>query len=532
MRVFAEQHNETQQTNSSASAILTRTNASQSHDVDLNPVQPESSGNSCSWDFSRIRVLAAGPTQTPLIQPKLVNEQVEDPLEREADHVADQVMAKREEPISKTQTREASIGDESEMRDGSPLPKSQRAFFESTLGHDFAAVRIHSNSRSSDLARSVNARAFTLGRDIVFGKGEYRPESRDGARLLAHELAHVVQQHASQPTIQRQPATKPAPSDPFGQGGVYEQLQILREAGTLPFSEYEAVERPKDIKDPKKATAVWGHEVMLKRYERCSAALDKLAQLKDQRAVPLLIDIVEGKVFGPKDFEDDKKLLLKKETLTTLAKIGGSVALWKLHELLNSQDPEERMMAAGAYSAASGRVAVADLRIALQQETDVTLKKQIILALGNVSDLDAKTKQTIVTELLDIMEKSTVELKRVAVNAIGRLQLKTATDPLIKELKAHLGIALLAADIVWALGDIGDDRAVEILLIMLEKHGSASVRSSAARALGKIGGTKAISALKTRLDQEPDSLVRAVIQQSLGPLPIFHWEFKSDETTP
>jgi len=170
MRVFAEKPNEIQQAKSPKFTIFNP----QTHDQNSTPAHPESSShvtaNSRSWDFSSIRVLAAGPTQTPLIQPKLVNEQVEDPLEREADHVADQVMAKREEPISETQTREPSIGDESEMGDGSPLPKSQRAFFESTLGHDFAAVRIHSNSRSSDLARSVNARAFTLGRDIVFAK--------------------------------------------------------------------------------------------------------------------------------------------------------------------------------------------------------------------------------------------------------------------------------------------------------------------------------------------------------------------------
>lgn len=419
---------------------------------------------------------------------------------------------------------------ESEMKGlnghGSPLPKSQRAFFESTFGHDFKAVRIHSDSRSADLARIINARAFTLGQDIVFGTGEYRPESRDGARLLAHELAHVVQQRATQPTIQRQPVTKPAPNDPFAQGGTYEQLQILREAGTLPFAEYEAIERPKGkIKD-------WALEVMIQRYQRCSAALEKLGELKDQRAVPLLIDIVDDKVFGPKDFDDDHKLKLKEETAATLGKIGGSVALWKLHELLNSNDPTERMMAARAYSATSGRVAVADLRIALMQETDDTLKIQIIFALGKVSGLDAKTKQTIVNDLLSLMEHLTLDVKRAAVNALGRLQLKTATEPLIKELKDHHGIALLAADLERALGNIGDDRAVDVLVIMLEKHGTPSVRSAAATALGQIGGSKALDTLKRRLNQEPDSMVRAVIRQALGPLPILHWEFKSDQSTP
>ena len=77
--------------------------------------------------------------------------------------------------ISKTEsaTREASGGAEIRVLNGrgSPLPTSQRTFFESRFGHDFTAVRVHSDSRSAELARSVNARAFTLGQDIVFGTG-------------------------------------------------------------------------------------------------------------------------------------------------------------------------------------------------------------------------------------------------------------------------------------------------------------------------------------------------------------------------
>lgn len=347
---------------------------------------------------------------------------------------------------------------------------------------------------------------------------------RDGARLIGHELGHVVQQRASQPTIQRQPA----PNDPFAPGGTYEQLQILRGSGTLESYEYNAIPRPKDG-TPKENTEKWNYEVQIRRAKKFSAALARLGELKDQRAVRLLIEIVEDKIIGPNDFTPEQILALKDEALTTLAKIGGSVALWKLHELLNSNDPNERMKAARAYSAASGRVAVVDLRIALMQETDETLKIQIISALGNVSGLDAKTKQTIVTELLSIVEHEPLNIKRAAITALGRLQVKTATEPLIKELKDHHSIPELAGDIEWALGDIGDDRAVDILVIMLEKHGSPSVRSGAARALGQIGGDKAHAALKRQLKQEPDKGVRTTIARALAP-PILHWEFKSAES--
>lgn len=77
---------------------------------------------------------------------------------------------------------------------GQPIPKSVRAFFEPRFGRDFSQVRIHSDSKVAQLARSINARAFTLGRNIVFNEGEYSPETQLGKRLLAHELTHFVQQ--------------------------------------------------------------------------------------------------------------------------------------------------------------------------------------------------------------------------------------------------------------------------------------------------------------------------------------------------
>ena len=69
-----------------------------------------------------------------------------------------------------------------------------RRFFEPRLGTDLSGVRIHARGRSADLARAVNARAFTIGRDVVFGSGQFAPQTSDGRRLLAHELAHVAQQ--------------------------------------------------------------------------------------------------------------------------------------------------------------------------------------------------------------------------------------------------------------------------------------------------------------------------------------------------
>jgi hypothetical protein len=77
---------------------------------------------------------------------------------------------------------------------GQPLPPNQRAFYESRMGHDFSGVRIHAGTQAVDTAQSVQARAFTLGNNIVFNKGQYSPNNLEGKKLLAHELTHVVQQ--------------------------------------------------------------------------------------------------------------------------------------------------------------------------------------------------------------------------------------------------------------------------------------------------------------------------------------------------
>jgi hypothetical protein len=65
---------------------------------------------------------------------------------------------------------------------------------ERRFGRSFADVRIHAGARAGESARDVGARAYTQGRDIAFAAGEYRPGTADGLSLLAHELAHVVQQ--------------------------------------------------------------------------------------------------------------------------------------------------------------------------------------------------------------------------------------------------------------------------------------------------------------------------------------------------
>jgi hypothetical protein len=92
---------------------------------------------------------------------------------------------------------------ESGAPSGAPLPDTVRQTFETRFGHEFGQVRVHADGRAADAAAALDARAFTAGSEIVFGAGQYAPQSPAGQRLLAHELAHVVQSGGSGQTVYR-----------------------------------------------------------------------------------------------------------------------------------------------------------------------------------------------------------------------------------------------------------------------------------------------------------------------------------------
>ena len=87
------------------------------------------------------------------------------------------------------------------------LPPSTLSFMEERFGNDFSNVRVHSSERAAESAESINARAYTSGNDIVFNSGEYQPHTPSGQRLLAHELAHTLQQTGG---VQRKQSPAPA----------------------------------------------------------------------------------------------------------------------------------------------------------------------------------------------------------------------------------------------------------------------------------------------------------------------------------
>jgi len=96
---------------------------------------------------------------------------------------------------------------------GRPLDEDVRTEMEGRLGADFSGVRVHTDSTAADSAKAVNAQAYTVGRDVVFGAGKFDPGSDSGKHMLAHELTHVVQQ-ASGPVEGTSTGDGVAVSDP------------------------------------------------------------------------------------------------------------------------------------------------------------------------------------------------------------------------------------------------------------------------------------------------------------------------------
>ena len=151
------------------------------HDVVRSPGQPidaatrTSMGSAFARNFSHVRVDSAGPQAVP---GTLRVGPADHPAERQADNMAAAVLRS---PAMQ-----------------SPTPQD---------GFDFGGVRLHTDGQAAASAAAIGAKAYTIGNHIVFGAGQYRPETAEGRELLAHELAHVVQQNegvVSPRLIQRQ----------------------------------------------------------------------------------------------------------------------------------------------------------------------------------------------------------------------------------------------------------------------------------------------------------------------------------------
>lgn len=157
---------------------------------------------------------ALGDQPPVRLQAKLTVDQPGDVYEQEADQVADRVMrmptsetAATQEDVSLMRKESGSTGTAQaappivnsllSSGEGRPIDTTTRAAMEPRFGQDFSQVRVHTDEQAAASAQAINARAYTVGKDVVFGAGQYELETSEGQRLLAHELTHVVQQEGT-----------------------------------------------------------------------------------------------------------------------------------------------------------------------------------------------------------------------------------------------------------------------------------------------------------------------------------------------
>ena len=191
------------------------------------------------------------------LQRKLAIGATDDPLELEADQVADQVLSKPSfsgvgnvppriqrysgQSTGQMESAPASV-DQALSSPGRPLEPALRRDMEQRFGHDFSQVRVHSGTAAEQSAREVNAHAYTVGHNMVFGAGRLAPETQAGRRLIAHELTHVVQSgnqssQTNRQTIHRQP----------DRAGIEAEIQVLRVQLMAPVNPLRSVQEARLI---------------------------------------------------------------------------------------------------------------------------------------------------------------------------------------------------------------------------------------------------------------------------------------------
>ena len=165
-----------------------------------------------------------GRSGNEALQAKLKVNTPGDHYEQEADDVANKVLRMEDENAPHDKTKSHGITPLIQSKDntniavgpaisdkikysrgqGSGLDSDTQKFMSSRFGHDLSTIKIHANEEAARLNQEINARAFTVGRDIYFNEGEYQPGSEKGKLLLGHELTHVIQQQQTG-AIQRAP---------------------------------------------------------------------------------------------------------------------------------------------------------------------------------------------------------------------------------------------------------------------------------------------------------------------------------------
>ncbi|MEB2773764.1 DUF4157 domain-containing protein [Algoriphagus sp. D3-2-R+10] len=395
------------------------------------------------------------PTQ---VQAKLKVNTPGDPYEQEADAIANQVVSpqgsidsiSRKENLSGIQTtqnnplqgqknRTPSPVNNSIRTTGKPIENEVRESMETSFGQDFSNVRIHRDGPANKSADEINAKAYTFQNDIVFGKGQYQPQSFEGKKLLAHELTHVAQ------------GTKQIQRDPDEDAEKVEQDKIAKlkssikaafslksvEDGSSNWTSEELRITKEGLEMIPKADISALKDVVLKRVN--SLGGETAGQFGSEQSVDDTTVTNEYELeiadlnFSSGSTEAEQKRLVQHEVGHAIASLpsrkanlAANVALAKLNEKVNQQNDS-----ADPFNTANDEFndAVTDYNSKADEynnESDASLKKQL------KSDLDALKK--IVEQKRKVRTKKETEFN----SAEGAAKkAKTGWEKKDKEAKKH-----------------------------------------------------------------------------------------------
>ena len=271
-------------------------------------------------DFSQIPVHTAA---RKIPQSKLTISQPEDQYEQEANRVADAVM---DLPQSKA------------------LPlEPQQSFSKPRFRQDFSQIRVHTDTKAAESARAVNALAYTVGHNIVFGAGQYTPHSNQGKELLAHELAHTLQQEGTSSTkIQRRAV-------PFEPASIAKQLKEAMEGwGTDEEAIYAALSGRTRSQLDEIATA----------YLRLTGR-NLQADLEDELTSGELLALA---AFSPAEADnpEHRAAMVAEQLRAAMYRLGTDETA--IYSALNGRTPDELTAIKAAYLRLTGHQLLDDLR--------------------------------------------------------------------------------------------------------------------------------------------------------------------------
>jgi hypothetical protein len=319
------------------------------------------------------------------LQRKLSIGSSDDPLELEADRVADQVMAMSAnsvvnnsplriqrftgESTGQTDMTAPESVDRVLSSPGSPLEPGLQQDMGQRFGHDFSQVRVHTGDEAARSAQDVNAKAYTVGDNLVFGSGQYSPATNTGKKLLAHELTHVIQQSKGVKVIvQRTPWGVCPPGEALSATNphVYVAAELLgithyksRNPGHGIITNEELAgniipplsKRERKIfdqiregfhrdKSPQKRRSIASPDNVIERPEATGEALEPGFQLVQQLLQPDIIDLTSLEIYDVTTTKQRDKKLNKIQTTTYVPRLKALTGLdWKAGKSLAPMVP-------------------------------------------------------------------------------------------------------------------------------------------------------------------------------------------------